>query len=370
MMKEVIEVLERLKYKGNFISVLKNKGLWNEIVINTPDTVSDVERVYLYLNSNTAIYCDGGNLKKYLGLTRGYSVYCNVTNHCSRCDSNRLAAVKQGVINKYGVDNIGKLPAAIESRERFWSDPDAVLSAKEKRVKTNQEIYGCDNPAQSDTIKNRMKETFMKNYGTDNPSKVEYIKTLKKETSRKNYGVDHPTQSEVVKRRRTETNIQRYGVEVPTQNEEVKKRVIATKISNGSFSRSNSSAEATEYFRKYIDTKGYDITQVAFADPDNGLHEWGYYFDRWYLYDFVAFSPGYRGDYTKIIEIIEYHGPFHYKESDNLDKDSKAYPWKSNNTTISEAIEKDKKKEEVAKKYLTENYTVVWSEKYHNRGKQ
>ena len=111
------------------------------------------------------------------------------------------------------------------------------------------------------------------------------------------------------------------------------------------------------------------MTQVAFADSDNGLHEWGYYFDRWYLYDFVAFEQGHRGNASKILEIVEYNGPFHYTEEEASDRGSeKAAPWASSKMTIAESVERDKRKEKFART-LTENYQVVWAEKYHNKRK-
>lgn len=363
MRDKIKEVLENLGYKGRFVSVLKKKNLWEIISSNTPE-VPEVEKVYLYLHPETRLYCNGGNIKKYLGLKRGYSEYCRVAT-CNECKNARIEANKQGVIKKYGVDNIGKLPQAVTARRKFWNNKDAVDKSKEKRIKTNQEIYGCDNPAQSDIIKTRMKNTFIINYGVDNPSKDQGIKDKKKTTTIINYGVDSPMKSKIIKEKTRKTNIEKYGVEHPMQTDEIKNRMMETKIKNGSFSISNTSTEATEYFRKYIQDKSYDIDQVAYADPDSGLHEWGFYFDRWYLYDFVAFEKGYRGDSTKIIEIVEYHGPFHYRDHDMGRKDDKAYPWKSNTTTIGESIEKDNTKKKFAEKFLTENYTIIWSEKYH-----
>jgi hypothetical protein len=367
MRDKITEVLEYLGYKGNFVSVLKNKDLWQEVSSNTlevSEVVSEVEKVYLYLYPETILYCGGGNIKRYLGLRRGYSEYCRVTT-CNECKNARIESNKQGVMKKYGVDNIGKLPEAIAARKKFWNDKDAVNKTKEKRIQTNQEVYGCDNPAQSTFIKDRMKNTFMVNYGVDNPSKDQGIKDKKKATTMKNYGVDYPTRSDVIKEKTKKTNLEKYGVMYPMQVDEIKNRMMETKVKNGSFSKSNSSTEATEYFRKYTRDKGYDMGQVAYADPNIGLHEWGFYFDRWYLYDFVAFEKGCRGDHNKIIEIVEYQGPFHYTEHDLERKDAKAYPWKSNSTTIEQSIEKDKTKKELAEKFLTENYTVVWSEKYH-----
>lgn len=226
--------------------------------------------------------------------------------------------------------------------------------------------YGVENPFQNEEIKKKLKQTNLLKYGVENPSSCSKIKDKKSATCFINYGVKHPSQSPVVAEKIKQTNLRKYGTASPMQNELVKYKMMKTKITNGSFVKSNSSHEATLYFRQYIIEKGYNVEQIAYDDYENNLHEWGYYFDRWYLYDFVAFEPGYRGSPNHVIEIIEYHGPFHYTIKDVLDRgNDAAVPWKSNRLTIEESFLIDQKKEQYAKKYLTNNYTVIWSTKWH-----
>lgn len=227
-------------------------------------------------------------------------------------------------------------------------------------VTTNLEKYGTTNPASSAVIKSKIKDTFIKKYGVDNPSKVDFIKQQKKETCFKNYGVEYPQQSETIQQTTRTTNLKRYGVEYPIQNKEISARGTTTKIKNGGFTKSNSSKEATAFIRNYIKNKQYAIDQCAYADAEIGLHEWGIYSNgRWILYDLVVFESGQRGDKTKIIEILEYHGPFHYtKEEAELRGSKKAYPWKTNNTTILESYNRDIEKE-ILGKTMTDSYTSI-----------
>jgi hypothetical protein len=233
---------------------------------------------------------------------------------------------------------------------------------KENAKLTSLERYGTTNPASSDIIKNKIKDKFIELYGVDNPSKVDSIKMQKKETSFKNYGIACGAQADSVKMQRRATNIEKYGYSSPMQNKSVSEKVIATKIARGGFDKSNSSKEATLYIRKYILQKGYTVSQCAYADYDIGLHEWGIYRNgRWVLYDLVVFKDGHRGDKENIVEILEYHGPFHYTEEDvKLRGDKKAYPWKTNNTTIKESYERDIEKECIGKE-MTSLYTTIWS---------
>lgn len=144
------------------------------------------------------------------------------------------------------------------------------------------------------------------------------------------------------------------------QNPAIKQKMMDTKIQNGSFTKSNSSREATKFIQAYIKGKGYNITQCAYADAENELHEWGIYHQgRWRLYDLVVFEKGKRGDKNHIIEVLEYNGPFHYTKQDvKLRGTEKAYPWKSNNTTIAESYRTDKIKKQLAKT-LTKHYTII-----------
>lgn len=237
---------------------------------------------------------------------------------------------------------------------------------KESYKNTCLKNYGVDNYWKRTDL---VEQSMIEKYGVRNPGLMDDHIEKMKATNLELYGVEWSASSPEVNERRKSTNLEKYGVEIPMKNKLVSQKMMDTKTKNGGFDVSNSSLEATEYFRKYILEKGYTMTQVAFADSDNGLHEWGYYFDRWYLYDFVAFEQGHRGDASKILEIVEYNGPFHYTEEEAKDRGSeKAAPWASSKMTIAESVERDKRKEKFART-LTENYQVVWAEKYHNKRK-
>lgn len=225
---------------------------------------------------------------------------------------------------------------------------------------TNLSRYGTLNPSSSPVVKDKIKKKFIEKYGVDNPSKVEAIKQQKIETCLQNFGVAFPQQSDIVKQNTKVTNLNRYGVEYPNQNKQISSKGMNTKIRNGGFTKSNSSKEATNFIRNYIKLKGYHIDQCAYADLEIGLHEWGIYHNgRWVLYDLVVFELGYRGDKNRIIEILEYHGPFHYtKEDAETIGHNRAYPWKTNTTTILESYLRDVEKETLGRT-MTKNYTSI-----------
>ena len=243
-----------------------------------------------------------------------------------------------------------------------------IKCSKLKAIQTNLERYGVENPFQSEEIKNKIKQKNLEKYGVENPSQSSEIKQKKIETSLKNYGVENPTQSEIIKQKSKQTNIKKYGVSYAMKLPEVAQKSVETRFKNNNYIKSTSSGEARDFIKDYIDKKRYNLNQCAFSDNENNLYEWGYYYKgRWILYDLVVFEVGFRGNKDKIIEILEYHGPFHYTEEDVLIRaNEKATPWMKSKMTIKESYDIDMLKEEFAKS-LTMNYNIIWSSKYHNK---
>lgn len=237
-----------------------------------------------------------------------------------------------------------------------------------KRGDTNLQKYGTECVFQNGEVKEKIKQTNLEKYGVENPSQCPQIHQKKIETSLRNFGVEYATQSEEIQEKAKRTNLEKYGVTSPMKISEIAQKSVETRIKNNNFCRSNHSLECRDFIRNYIDQKEYDPTQCAFSDVENNLYEWGYNLNgKWILYDLVVFEPGFRGNKDKIIEILEYHGPFHYTEKDVKERgNEKAYPWKSKRITIKESHEIDKLKEEFAKS-LTMNYNVIWSSKYHSK---
>ncbi len=237
---------------------------------------------------------------------------------------------------------------------------------KEKAKNTCLQKYGVENPFQSEIIKKRIKKTNLQKYGVENPSQSIAIKQKKKETSLKNYGVTNYTKTQEYKERYKKTYLQKYGVEHPLQNREIKRKMMRTKIKNGSFNRSNASIEARVFIREYIKNKNYNLSQVAYSDPEIGLYEWGYYANKkWNLFDLVVFEDGFRGNKDYIIEILEYNGPFHYTIKDTKERgNGQAYPWKNHKETIEESYRRDQEKLKLAKNF-TKNVIEFWAPKYH-----
>lgn len=230
--------------------------------------------------------------------------------------------------------------------------------AKKQRAQSLTEKYGVDNYFKRNDL---IQSAMQKKHGVTNPGLLPNHREKIRKTNIERYGVEWITSLPEIQEKTKKTNLKRFGVDHPMKDPIRAKQATATKVANGGFNQSNTSKEATQFILNYIQQKGYDLSQCAFAYQDQ-LHEWGlYHSGRWVLFDLVVFHPGHRGDKNHIIEILEYHGPFHYHDADVSSRgDDLAYPWKTNKTTIRESVNRDREKEVLAKS-LTSNFTVVWA---------
>ena len=124
---------------------------------------------------------------------------------CKNCISKIVVIQrKETFINKYGCEN-----------------PQQNKTIKEKTKQPCLLKYGCENPGQNEEIKNKMKITNLIKYNHFYPSQNKEIQNKIKQTCIKKYGCEYLLQSEKVKSKKKETNLKKYGVEHPNQNEDV-----------------------------------------------------------------------------------------------------------------------------------------------------
>ena len=91
---------------------------------------------------------------------------------------------------------------------------------KDKRFKTNIKKYGRKNFGSAEKVK----EYWINNYGVDNPAKTDFVKRKMRETNLRKYGFNCSSKSEIVKEKSKQTCLKRYGVEYPGQIEEAKEK--------------------------------------------------------------------------------------------------------------------------------------------------
>ena len=131
----------------------------------------------------------------------------------------------------------------------------ASLEVKKKRAKSCLKHFGCKNPMQNSSIRNKVYNTCAKLYGKryrlefSNKRTSTLIKkhgSIKKayntfkdkriKTTLKKYGVKYAVCNDKVRKKREVTNIRRYGNISPLSNEKVRKKMELTNIERYGFS--------------------------------------------------------------------------------------------------------------------------------------
>ena len=91
---------------------------------------------------------------------------------------------------------------------------------KDKRFETNIKKYGRKNFGSAEKVK----EYWISHYGVDNPAKTDFVKKKMRETNLRKYGFNCSSKSEIVKEKTKQTCLKRYGVEYTGQIEEAKEK--------------------------------------------------------------------------------------------------------------------------------------------------
>ena len=133
--------------------------------------------------------------------------------HIDKCSSDPCRAkliqekIKKTKLAKYGDPN--------------YNNPD-------KRRDTNIKIYGVDNAAKSEKVKEKAKKTNMERYGVTSQFKRKEFKEKSKQTCLSKYGTEHASQSSRVLDTKKRNNIEKYGVDSTFKLPSTKKKVKET----------------------------------------------------------------------------------------------------------------------------------------------
>ena len=120
----------------------------------------------------------------------------------------RLEKATQGLMKKYGVDHIAKIPGHAEkmkeTKKRRYGDEN--YTNREKYIETSISKYGVDNPMKLKENQEKAKNTKNERYGDENYNNKEKTK----ETVLKKYGKEHHLQVKEIMDKQIETNLRLY----------------------------------------------------------------------------------------------------------------------------------------------------------------
>ena len=135
------------------------------------------------------------------------------------------------------------------------------LNKNNKVKNTFLKKYGCENPFQSEEIKEKIKQTNLIKYGNEYIVNTKLFKQKSSETILKNYNVTHPSKSEEIREKIKQTNLKKYNCENPFQSEEIKGKIKQTNLKkynceNPTYSKDIREKTKKKCFEKY----GYEHT--------------------------------------------------------------------------------------------------------------
>jgi len=174
--------------------------------------------------------------KTFISLSNGYPIYCSL-----KCMTNDQDVKDKKVttnFERYGVNNPNKLSSVKQKIKesnlaKFGVEYPIQLKEKQELRKENTlRKYGVENISQLEEIKQKKRETCFKNFGVENPGESEKVKEKIKETMVERYGVENAANSESIKEKKRQTNLKKYGVEYPGQSEEFKEKMKKTSLKN------------------------------------------------------------------------------------------------------------------------------------------
>lgn len=218
------------------------------------------QEVYDILNPDSDI-APCGKSKRFVGYSVGYR-YCGPSNKC-RCSkeqvANKIKGIKRSEETKtkriktnnerYGCDN------QFERKDIPRGDAH-TQSAVEKRKATNIEKYGFDNPAKCDAVKEKIKLTNVERYGYESVLSSPTIQEQIDITNIKKYGTKFVMKNGDIASKAKQTCLDRYGAYNPSKNEKVVNKIrnsLREKYADNVIQR----AEDCSIISKYQSTTGW-----------------------------------------------------------------------------------------------------------------
>lgn len=164
-------------------------------------------------------------------------VYC--CNACSRIYQQRTC------MERYGVKS-----------------PAQSSSVRAKMRSTCLARYGVENPSQSFEIREKIKQTVFERYNVENTFQSPEIQEKMRQTWVAKYGVDRPTKSLDIQEKQKATCLLHYGVEYPSQAPSVQEKIRKSFQENGTISTSSQQIAIYELLKKYY---GDDHVEINYA---------------------------------------------------------------------------------------------------------
>lgn len=239
--KKEIEILLE-KYNGRVESVVTslrfNPTLKERILSSTtflPTKANLSNRVYHLYNQLTTIpTCRScGNAVSFWNFREGYRIFCKNVK-CSGNDETVKNKRKKTNKELFGVENVFSSKGIQEKIKRHNIDTHGVVyvgqraDVRKKVEETNLRKYGVKSTTQVPEIKAKQVKTLQKNYGVSVPLKSHILKERSKNTCQEKYGNNSTAEVSWIRDKQRETLQQNYGVTTPFASTEIREKARKT----------------------------------------------------------------------------------------------------------------------------------------------
>lgn len=154
---------------------------------------------------------------------------------CKNCKYKKRADTN---LAKYGAENVSQVKKFQDKRLKtleqtgYFDEFDGKRHADRIRQGVRDK-YGVDNVFQLDEVKEKAKNTTIEKYGVEHHLQNKKILGKQKKTNLDKYGCENVFQNDGIKSKAKTTNLEKYGVEYPTQSLEVKAKIKDTLVKSG-----------------------------------------------------------------------------------------------------------------------------------------
>ena len=149
-----------------------------------------------------------GKETDFIGLTHGFHQFCCVS--CANKHPDRQRQIKEAMESKYGKGVV---------------NPSQSESIKQKKKETTLKNYGVEHPLQSEQLKQKAKQTCIERWGCEYAMQNPEISGRSGASLLEKYGETSPLKIEQFREKVRETNRKKFGSDYASQNEEQKEKM-------------------------------------------------------------------------------------------------------------------------------------------------
>jgi len=143
-----------------------------------------------------------------------------------------IKRVLEATVHKCACRECEHLKIAESNMINYGMSTNALPEVKARKLQSNRDNYGVDNPMQLKKFQDKQKQTMVDRYGVEYSAQSSTLRAKTINTWMTNYGVNHPSKSNEILEKRNKNNLEKYGVEHTLQLDSVREQIAQTSYKN------------------------------------------------------------------------------------------------------------------------------------------